>query len=114
MPMRIAIDQSSIGKDFPALGPFKNFKPNLVGPGSAKLKFAIRIAQAIASKEGLAGLLAGTAIGTGVALSGEIQESRIGDNSQFNQAFRSIYQPANRVRSYQKRHSNQCRCQRCC
>ncbi len=32
----------SIGKEVPSMGPFKSFRPKLVGPGSGKVKAAIR------------------------------------------------------------------------
>ncbi len=35
----------SLGKDIPGMGPFRNFTPKLQGPGSAKIKIAIRAAQ---------------------------------------------------------------------
>ncbi len=61
-----------IGKDVPAMGPFKNYKPKLMGPGSAKVKGAIiiggKIAKYIYSRPWAKGTLTGTAIGSGVAL----------------------------------------------
>ncbi len=33
-------NQALFGKDYPTVGPFKSFKPNIVGPGSGKLKLA--------------------------------------------------------------------------
>ncbi len=32
----------SIGKDVPAMGPFKSFKPKIIGPGSGKAKLLFR------------------------------------------------------------------------
>ncbi len=31
-----------LGKDIPGMGPFKNYRPNLAGPGSGKVKAIIR------------------------------------------------------------------------
>ncbi len=84
-------DQLSVGKDIPALGPFKNFKPNLVGPVGGKLKVAIKIAQAAASGEGISGLLAGTILGTGVALVDEILQKKDDISDKQRKTFRSSY-----------------------
>ncbi len=76
----------SIGKDIPAMGPFKNYKPNLKGPGGAKIKGAILAGQFawkyFFSKPKLVGIVAGTAIAGGLQIVGP-------SNNQFNQTYSS-------------------------
>ncbi len=92
-------DQLSLGKDIPAMGPFKGFKPNIVGPGSGKVKAAIKIAEYIARglyyRPSLAGSISGIVIGTGVALNA----SQDAGTNQLNKALRSAKSFNNRKRN---------------
>ncbi len=65
-------DRYSIGKDIPTVGPFKGYKPNIVGPGAGKIKAGIyaayTIGKFVAKRPWAQGTIAGTAIGTGVTI----------------------------------------------
>ncbi len=104
------LGQLSIGKDIPALGPFRNFKPNLVGPIGGKFKGALRIARYLTSGSRGAGILAGTAIGTGVGLSGN-QKVRSVPNYK---ALRGKNKRFNLIRSRKQQHRCRCNRSRCC
>lgn len=88
----------NLGKTIPSVGPFRNFKVNVIGPGPIG-KFA-KLAKAIISAEGLTGLIAGTAIGTGVALDGSIQTDE--ESNQFTKARSAIVSNKYRFRSNPK------------
>ncbi len=62
MPIaRIREYGETVGKKFPALGPFKSFNPKIIGPGSGKIKAAIELAKFIARNPFIAGGVAGIA-----------------------------------------------------
>ncbi len=109
----------SVGKDFPAMGPFRNLRPNIVGPGSGKIKFGIlvagRIAKYILSRPWAKGTLTGTAIGTGIGLDGFQEENASTDS--IAKAYSTTRSGSNRYRRNLKRgnrHGNRCTCKHCC
>ncbi len=93
--------QGTVGKELPALGPFKPFKPQIIGPGGKVSK----ILNAITSIEGLYGLLGGTAIGTGVALSGISENETEPVSNQLTEARSSGVTYGGGVRSYRPNYS---------
>ncbi len=114
------VDQFSLGKAYPSVGPWKNFRPNLAGPGGSKVKVAIyagyQLGKFVWSRPWAKGALSGAAIGTGIGIIGQ---DETGNNN--NQALRAVRQHANRIRrhkkygAYSRRRSNCC-CKRtrCC
>ncbi len=101
---------STVGKEFPTLGPFKSFKPKLIGPGSGKIKAAIQIAKFLTNPFTVGGLL-GIAIGTGTEV--EPSETQVTSSNQYNKALRSFQQRNGRSKRYRKFSSsrrNNCAC----
>ncbi len=96
----------SVGKDFPASGPFKSYQPKVIGPGSGKLKVAIRIANYLLSRKGIAGTLSGAVIGTGLALDG--QKNISSQSYRLSQAYNKP-RHRNNINRQRKKH-NCCRC----
>ncbi len=92
----------TIGKDVPAMGPFKNYKPNIVGPGSGKIKVGIYIAtqigQFVLKRPWAKGTLTGTAIGTGLGLVGETAKDA--GTANYYQALYQRGKRSNRKRRY--------------
>jgi len=104
----------TIGKKFPAVGPFRNYKPNIIGPGSGKLKALIEFGKFVASNPFIAGGIGGIAIGTGVALDGLSTQTVEGGN-QFKQTLRPSNEYYRSYRSssksrYRKKRSGACHC----
>ncbi len=102
----------SIGKDVPAMGPFRNFKVNLVGPGGGKVRGAIKAGLYISryiskSNSRLAGSIAGTSIASGLAL------NNAADN-QFNQTLRPVSRYNNSFRSGRTQRTSKRNCCTCC
>ncbi len=71
------------GKDVPAMGPFKNYRPNIVGPHSSKIKVGIYIGTQLGkflwSRPWVKGTLSGIAISSGVNLIGPKNGSPVGN-----------------------------------
>ncbi len=116
MPIAGVSPNYGVGKDIPAMGPFRNYQPKLQGPGSGKLKAVIIAGQfaynQLKNRPSLGGALTGIAIGTGVTLD-------YGENASSNQldkALRAIRQYSSRKRSSKGRrpgkrsHTKCCRC----
>ncbi len=97
----------NLGKDIPGMGPFKNFKPNLQGPGSGKIKFAILVGGKLVwyYKERVAGVATGIAIGTGASLDGTTSNT-------VNETLQPVYSNYSRFRNnpkYKLRYRCTCR-----
>ncbi len=81
----------SLGKDIPAMGPFKNYKPSIVGPHSSKIKVGIyiglKVGRYVLSRPWAKGTLSGTAIGTGLNLDGTLSPdvSPVSDDQAYDQ-----------------------------
>lgn len=98
----------TIGKELPSLGPFRNFKPKIYGPGSGKFKAAVAAGQFVwKHKERIFGILTGNAIGTGLLLDGSQKNAR--SYKQY-QTLRSQKQLYNRGRRSKQRQYNNCCC----
>ncbi len=98
----------SLGKDYPTMGPWKNFNPKLVGPGGSKVKVAIyagyQIGKFLWSRPWVKGSLTGIAIGTGLGIVGTFQTD-VGTINN-NQALR---QYRKRSGNFRKRSTNRTR-----
>ncbi len=107
-------DRLSIGKDYPTSGPYKPYRPNIIGPGSGKIKAAIyagyQIGKFILSRPWAKGTLTGTAIGTGLALDGFQDEETNGSSYSNQKALRSSR--SNSYRSRRNRCPKNCNCKR--
>ncbi len=81
----------SIGKDVPAMGPWKNYRPAIVGPHSSKIKVGIyigyKLGRFLLGRPWVKGALSGAAIGTGIGLIGEISQDvgTTGDHQTYAQ-----------------------------
>ncbi len=113
-------DRFEIGKDIPGMGPFRNYKPKLVGPAGSKIKAGIyigyQVGKFIMSRPWAKGTLTGTAIGTGLGLIGEAPS-----DNQHIKTLRSGGKRSNsrsrhkKYGAHSKRRSNcHCQCTRCC
>ncbi len=109
------VPEYRIGKNYPGQGPFRNFTPKLVGPGSGKVKILIRAGQYIGrqlyARPTLSGSITGIAIGTGLTV------NRVETNYKFNQALRYTKQSyRSRFKYYRKRgrRGSDCSCRHNC
>ncbi len=104
-------DQLSIGKDIPAMGPFKGFKPNIVGPGAGKIKVliygGIQVGRFVLSRPWAKGTITGTLIGTGLTIGDDPTQSI---SNQFNQTLRPVRRRFTRKRRYKVNNMHNCCC----
>ncbi len=107
------IYSGNVGKNQPAMGPWKNFKPNIIGPGSGKLKAVYRIGQYVAGQfRGNPRFTARvTAVGTGAAIKA-LSGGKVNgpSNGSFNQAYSLGY--ANKRK--RNKHYNKPNIRGCC
>ncbi len=97
-----------LGKDVPAMGPFRNLKVNLQGPGAGKIKVGVYIAGKLAQFVSRRPWAKGVA--SGIALSGSYEVIRNGKtNRNFQKARRT-----NQSSYYRKRSSNKYYVGKCC
>ncbi len=99
------------GKNIPALGPFKNFKPNIIGPGGGKIKAVIKggvyVARYFRRNPRFGARIAAVGVGYGV--------SRYAASNKYRKAFqsrKSVY--SRKWRNFRKDNSRRCECARCC
>ncbi len=102
--------EDTFGKEVPAMGPWKNIKPKIYGPGAGKIKAGIyaayTISKFVSQRPWALGTLTGTAIGTGLALNGETNVTP----DSYNQALSSNSYNVNRFRRNQYRNTSSCYC----
>ncbi len=102
----------SLGKDFPTMGPFKNYRPKIIGPGSGKIKAGIyagyQIGKFLYSRPWVKGTLTGTVLGTATGL---------GIDAPGNNNHKTLQQYGKRSNSYgryKKRRANSSSRYCCC
>ncbi len=100
--------QGTIGKDIPAMGPFKGMQIKLQGPGSGKIKLAIAIAQYgwrfVKKHPRIVGFASGTAIASGLKVGSDAPSSK------YRKALRSVQSV--HYRQWSARHKRTAKC--CC
>ncbi len=96
----------SIGKDIPAMGPFKNYKPNLIGPAGGKIKALIRggvyVGSYFSRNPRFAARIAAVGVGYGV--------SRYASSNKYGKAYSPKKFGYNRKRSNNKFTTSKCCC----
>ncbi len=106
-----------VGKDIPAMGPFKNYNPRFVGPVGSKIKFGIivggRLGKYLLSRPWAKGTLTGTAIGTGLGIEDGSNETNVG-TAGYNKAHAQYRKRGGSHRKYTKHRNRTSCCSNCC